>query len=98
MKIPGILKPEREDFMPILVGGAMLIMATPGFLMVFFLPDPGSGGFATVVLVLLGVLGAIGAALIIAGVRACSDPGSLAYRLAYFRLLPRFRRRGRLRA
>ena len=63
MKIPAMLKPEREDFMPILVGGAMLIMATSGFLMVFFLPDPGSGGFATVVLVLLGVLGAIGAAL-----------------------------------
>ena len=65
--------------------------------MVLLVPDPGAGGLATLMLVLLGVMALIGAALVIAGLRACSDPGSVVYRLVHLRVLPAFRRR-RLRA
>lgn len=97
MKIPSMFKPQRDDFMPIMAGCAVLILAVPGFLMVLLVPDPGAGGLATLMLVLLGVMAVIGAALVIAGLRACSDPGSVVYRLVHLRVLPPFRRR-RLRA
>lgn len=84
--LPSILTPHRGDFMPILIGGTMLVLAFPAFLMLLFDPDQHSGGVATGLLLVMGGLSLIGAVLLVAGVRACSDPGSLPYRLSHGRV------------
>lgn len=96
--LPSILTPRRGDFMPTMIGGAMLVLGLPAFLMVLLDPDRGSGNLATGMMLLMGVLCVAGAALLVAGIGACSHPGSLIYRLSHGRILPRRRRRAGSRA
>lgn len=83
---PGNLR--RGDFMPILLGSGMLFVSLPTFLILLLAPDRNSGGLGVLLLLLLGMGIAGGLWLLVLGVRVCSDPGSLAYRITHGRILP----------
>ena len=80
---------ERGDFMPIVVGVVFLLISLPPFLLVLFAPDRNSGVIGTPVLVVLGCGILIAAGFIVMGIRLCSDPGSLAYRITHGRIFSR---------
>ena len=75
-----------NDFLPIVIGSIILMMSLPGFLGVLISPDQNSGALAVVLLVLLGGGVLLGAGFLIFGIRICSFPGSLAYRITHGRI------------
>jgi hypothetical protein len=77
---------DPADFMPALIGCVMLLVSLPAFLGVLFFPDRNSGALGTLLLILLGSGTLLGAGFLIFGVRICSFPGSLAYRLSRGRI------------
>jgi hypothetical protein len=88
-----LFRPDRDDFMPVIFGGFMVILGFPAFFGVYFFPDQGAGKIAFFFLLLLGLMSLVGVALIVAGLRRCAEPGSLIYDVVHLRLLPRWRRR-----
>ncbi|HEX3861157.1 MAG TPA: hypothetical protein VHY35_05645 [Stellaceae bacterium] len=74
------------DFLPIIIGGLIMLMTVPPFVMVLWVPDRNSGIIGTPLLVILGIGAVIGAAFIVLGIRLCSYPGSLLYQLSHGRV------------
>jgi hypothetical protein len=77
------------DFLPILIGFVILFMSLPGFVMLLVNADRGSETIALPLLVLLGIGIILGAGFVVYGVRVCSYPGSLAYRITHGRFFTR---------
>lgn len=88
MKSP-FTKYDRGDFMPILLGCVLLFFSLPPFVMLLVDADPGSMGLAIALLVLFGFGNILGLGLLLYGIRLCSYPGSLTYRIAHGRVLSR---------
>ena len=91
MKWPrwSIAAANSGDFLPILFGCIFLFISLPGFVLLWVNPDRGSGSIAGPFLVVLGAGVVLGLGFIVFGIRICSSPGSLAYRLTH---APRFSR------
>jgi hypothetical protein len=79
----------RGDFLPIVIGGLMASMSLPGFFLMLFVPDSNPGIFRIPLLAVLGGGALFGIGFIIVGLRVCTTPGSLAYRIARGRFLSR---------
>jgi hypothetical protein len=75
--------------MPILFGAIFLFISLPGFLMMLFNSGPNSGGFAALLLIVLGGGVIIGVLFVILGLRICSYPGSRLYRITHGRIFSR---------
>ena len=88
MKWPSWTIRSRDpvDFLPALIGCVMILISLPAFVGVLFFPDRNSGALGLVLLILLGSGALLGAGFLIFGVRICSFPGSLAYRLSRGRI------------
>ena len=77
------------DFMPILFGCIMLVVSLPPFIMLLFNSEPNAEVVRWPLLIFLGLGTVLGTILIVLGVRICSLPGSLAYRIAHGRICSR---------
>ena len=80
---------ERGDFLPIIIGCVLLFLSLPALIMLLVGPDQGSGVLAVPLLVLFGIGSTLGAVFLWFGIRLCSPPGSLIYRLTHIRIFPR---------
>jgi len=80
---------QPGDFLPILIGSIMLFMSLPGFVMLLVNADRGSRAIALPLLVVLGAGSILGSGFIVFGIRICSFPGSLAYRITHGRFFSR---------
>ena len=80
---------EPGDFLPALVGCVFFFTSLPGFVMLLVNADRGSGAIALPLLVLLGAGSLLGLGFIAYGIRICSYPGSLAYRITHGRIFGR---------
>jgi hypothetical protein len=73
------------DFLPVIIGCAMLFLALPPFLILVFGPEQDMGVLGKPVLLITGLGVLIGVGFLILGVQQLAMPGSLAYRLAHGR-------------
>ena len=91
MKWPrwSIMSGERNDFLPIVIGVILLFMSLPAFVTVLWMPDRNSGAIGTPLLVVLGAAIILGLGFLVLGIRVCSDPGSLPYRITHGRFFSR---------
>ena len=80
---------EAGDFLPTLVGCVFLCTSLPGFVMLLFNADRGSGAIALPLLIVLGAGALLGFGFVVFGIRICAYPGSLAYRLTHVRIFSR---------
>lgn len=76
------------DFLPVLIGCALLFLAVPPLLMLVFGADQhqSTGVLGTPVMIILAAGIALGIGFLVMGVQLLSMPGSLIYRLAHGRL------------
>lgn len=76
------------DFLPILIGFALLFLCVPPFAILVFGANPnedtGVLGAPVLIIHTLGII--IGLGFVVLGVQLLSTPGSLVYRLAHGRL------------
>ena len=79
-------KYERGDFLPIVIGGIFVFLSLPGFIALLVDSEPGTLVITGPLLVLFGVGIAAGLGFISFGIRLCSYPGSLAYRITHGRI------------
>lgn len=79
----------RGDFLPIIVGGVMVFVSLPAFLLLLLAPENNPGVFWVPLLVILGAGAIFGAAFVVLGVQMCAPPGSLVYRIAHGRFFSR---------
>jgi hypothetical protein len=79
----------RGDFLPIVIGGVMVFVSLPAFLLLLFAPENNPGVFWVPLLVILGAGLVLGIVFLVIGVQVCAPPGSLAYRIAHGRLFTR---------
>jgi hypothetical protein len=77
---------DPDDFLPIVIGCVLLCIAIPAFIGLLLYPDRNAGNLATALLIFLGLGILLGAGFVIFGLRICSYPGSLAYRLSRGRI------------
>jgi hypothetical protein len=77
------------DFMPMVIGCAMLFLSVPPFVLLLYSPDRDSGPIVPALLVIIGLGMVLGFGFVVLGVRLLSMPGSLLYRLAHGRLFGR---------
>jgi hypothetical protein len=91
MKWPkwSIVRGERGDFMPILFGAIMVVVSLPAFVMLLINPDANSDAIRLPLLVFLGFGTILGTSFIVLGIRVCSYPGSMAYRITHGRIFSR---------
>ena len=91
MKWPkwSIATADSHDFLPAGLGCVFLFISLPGFLMVMFNADRGSGSLVLPLLIVLGIGVVIGIVFIIFGLRICSFPGSWVYRISRGRIFSR---------
>ena len=75
----------RGDFLPIIVGGVMMFVSYPAFVLLLFAPENNPGVFWIPLLVILGAGAIAGTCFVIRGVQMCAPPGSRAYRIAHGR-------------
>lgn len=80
---------EQGDFLPIVIGCSLLFLSLPGFIMLLVDADRGSFGIALPLLVLFGVGNVLGLGFLLFGIRLCSYPGSLTYRITHGRIFSR---------
>lgn len=80
---------ERGNFLPIVIGCIFVFLSLPGFVALLVDPEPGSFGIALPLLVLFGVGIVVGLVFISFGIRLCSYPGSLTYRVTHGRIFSR---------
>lgn len=80
---------ERGDFLPILIGSVILFITLPTVVLLIVNPDRNSGTIAVPLLFWLGAGVIVAMAFLILGIRLCSFPGSLAYRLTHGRIFSR---------
>ena len=79
----------KDDFMPILFGIIMVFFSLPAFVVLILYADANSDLFKFPLLVFLGFGTILGTGFIILGIRVCSYPGSLTYRLTHLRIFSR---------
>jgi hypothetical protein len=79
----------RGDFLPIIIGGLMVVVSLPAFLLLLFAPENNPGIFWLPLLAILGAGALFGSAFLVLGIRMCATPGSLAYRIAHGRFFSR---------
>jgi hypothetical protein len=91
MKWPkwSIVRGDSGDFMPIFFGTIMVLVSLPAFVMLLVNPDANSDTIRYPLLVFLGVGSTLGTGFIVLGIRVCSLPGSLAYRVTHGRIFSR---------
>jgi hypothetical protein len=82
-------KYERGDFIPIMIGGILLFWSLPVFIILLVDTDHGSAVVAIPLLVLFGVGIILGFGFLLFGIRLCSYPGSLTYRVTHARFFSR---------
>ena len=80
---------QRGDFIPIVIGCILLFWSLPGFIMLLVDPDRGSYMLVVPLLVLFGFGNILGFGMLLYGIRLCSYPGSLAYRVTHGRIFSR---------
>lgn len=80
---------ERGDFLPILIGGVVLSLSLPAFVMLLVDADPGAAALSLSLLVLFAAGILLGLGYLWVGIRVCSYPGSLPYRITHGRLVSR---------
>lgn len=80
---------DSGDFLPIMIGCVFLLLSVPGFLLLLLKPDRNSGVIRVPLLVMLGIGIVVGLAFLIFGLRICSYPGTLLYRITHGRLFSR---------
>jgi hypothetical protein len=80
---------ESGDFLPIMIGSLFLLISLPAFVLLLVNPDRNSGAIGTPLLVWFGAGVIIGAIFVIFGLRICSSPGSLLYRITHGRIFTR---------
>lgn len=91
MKWPNwrITRSDSGDFLPILFGGIMVFVSFPAFILLLVFPDRNSE-IVSVPLAIMTALGTLlGSGFIVLGVRVCSMPGSLAFRITHGRIFGR---------
>jgi hypothetical protein len=76
----------QHDFLPIMIGVILLFISLPTFVLLLVNPDRNSGVIGLPLLVWLAIGIIIGASFVIVGIRVCSTPGSLMYRLSHGRI------------
>ena len=79
---------RRGDWLPIFIGGLLLVFSIPAVLMLIFRPERGSTLIRIPLLVFCGATFIAGVGFIVWGIRLCSTPGSLAYRISHGRIFP----------
>ena len=79
----------QGDFMPLIIGAMMLLVSLPAFVLLLVDPDQNWGLIGLPVLLILGVGVLLGSGFLILGIRLCSQPGSMTYRLAHGRIFSR---------
>jgi len=77
------------DFLPMVVGCAILFLTIPPFLMLWISPDVNSGAIGVPLMIILGAGIAFGFCFVVLGVQLLARPGSMAYRLAHGRFFGR---------
>jgi hypothetical protein len=80
---------DSHDFLPIMIGCIFLLVSLPGFVLLLVNPDQNSGNIGIPLLIWFGVGMIIGAIFLIFGLRICSSPGSLVYRITHGRIFTR---------
>jgi hypothetical protein len=74
------------DFMPLVIGAIFLFISTPGFVLLLIEIGDDFGGLDLPVLAILGAGMILGLVFVVHGLRLCSEPGSLLYRLSHGRI------------
>jgi hypothetical protein len=80
---------DSHDFLPIMIGCIFLLVSLPAFVLLLVKPDHNSGAIGIPLLIWFGVGIVIGTIFVIFGLRICSYPGSLLYRITHGRIFPR---------
>ena len=88
MRLPkwSIATGDSHDFLPIMIGCLLLLVSLPAFVLLLVNPDHNSGDIGIPLLVWFGVGIIIGTLFLIFGLRICSSPGSLVYRITHGRI------------
>ena len=91
MKWPrwSIAAANSGDPLPLVFGAIFLFISLPGFLMVLFNSGREAGTIQIPLLFVLGGGMIIGVIFVIFGLRICSAPGSLVYRITHGRIFSR---------
>ena len=74
------------DFMPLVIGAVFLFISAPGFVLLLLQSGEDFGGLDLPVLAILGAGVILGLVFLVYGLRLCSEPGSLLYRLSHGRI------------
>ncbi len=77
---------ERGDFLPIVIGCVLLFLSLPPFIMLLVGPESGSLVLVVPLLALFAVGNTLGCVFLWFGIRLCSYPGSLTYRITHGRI------------
>jgi hypothetical protein len=80
---------EEHDFLPILIGCMFLLVSLPAFVLLLVNPDRNSEVIGIPLLIWFGFGVIIGTIFVIFGLRICSSPGSLLYRITHGRIFTR---------
>jgi hypothetical protein len=80
---------DSHDFLPIMIGCIFLLVSTPAFVLLLVNPDRNSGAIGIPLLIWFGIGIVIGTIFVIFGLRICSSPGSLVYRITHGRIFTR---------
>lgn len=88
MKSP-LTRYERGDFLPIVIGGVLVFLSLPTFIMLLVGPDRESVVLAAPLLAVFGAGSMLGFGFLWFGIRLCSYPGSLIYRITHGRIFSR---------
>lgn len=90
------MKPRRwsiasgpGDFLPLVIGGVMLFVSVPAFVVLLVAADRNWGVLGAPVLVILGTGIVLGLGFLVLGIQLCSEPGSVVYRIAHGRIFSR---------
>jgi len=88
MKWPrwSIASGDPGDFLPIIIGCIFLFLALPAFVLLLVNSDRNAGVIGIALLVWFGTGIVIGTMFLIFGLRLCSSPGSLLYRITHGRI------------
>jgi hypothetical protein len=91
MKWPkwSIASGDSHDFLPIMIGCIFLLVSMPAFVLLLVNPDRNSGAIGIPLLIWFGIGIVIGTIFVIFGLRICSSPGSLVYRITHGRIFTR---------
>ncbi len=79
----------QGDFLPLVIGFVMLFISLPGFTLLLLAPDRDYGAVGVPLLLFLGIGVVLGMSFLVLGIRLCSSPGSLTYKISHGRIFSR---------